>query len=808
MRHPILCLLCTLLTAFSLSAQTGTITGKVLDENGKSLEFANVLLLQASDSILVKGTLTDSSGVYSFPEMAHGSYRISATYVGYEPIYSEIFDLQSDDVTVPTLDFSESSVQLSEVVVKSTKPFMELQSNKLVINVESSPTSAGNNALELLEKSPGVNVDQNQNISLRGKQGVLILIDDKNTYLSSQEIARMLETMPAENIEKIEIILNPSSKYDAEGNAGIINIVMKKDKNQGLNGSLQVGAGYGEFPKANSSTQLNYRKGKVNVFGNYSYYYNHTVRSMDLLRRIPFENELTIYDQVNDEESINNSHNFRGGVDIFLSDKTTVGVMVNGRTGTFEEEAENKTFISGNNPNNFSQVLAQNDINNNWDNYTYNANFKHDFDDKGRSLSFDADYSTFKSGADNEYSNYFMDANDAEVIQPNLLLNQNSSDITIKAAKVDYTHPLADQAGLEMGLKASSVETDNNIAFQQWQSGEWVNDPNRTNQFIYTEDIYAGYVNANKQFEKFNVQVGLRGEYTISDGNSVTLDQRVEREYFNFFPSVSLSHNISDKHSLNYSYSRRIDRPSYQDLNPFVYFLDQFTFGKGNPFLQPQYTNSFSTTYGFQQMVYVTLSYSRTEDAMTEVLDQDSEEQITFQTQANLAQFDNVSLNISSPIPINDWWTARLNLSTFYNHFQSPYEEGGQIDNEQVSFNGYMSNNIKLPGDIQLEVSGFYQTPVTWGMFRVSDQYVVNAGLSKKVLDGKGNLKLNIDDIFNIRENRVTVEQGDIDVEVFNKWETRRINLTFSYNFGNQNVKPARNRSSAAEEEQNRVKQN
>lgn len=808
MKRLIICSFCFVLAFATSFAQTGTIRGNVLDENGAPIEFANVLLFQASDSILVKGTLTDSLGNYAFEEMKYGGYMISTTFVGYTPAYSQPFELQAKDFSVPQLSFGAANVQLSEVVVKSTKPFMELQSNKLVINVESSPASAGNTALELLAKSPGVTVDQNKNISLRGKQGVLILIDDKNPYLSSQEISRMLETMPAENIERIEIITNPSAKYDAAGNAGIINIVLKKNKNYGLNGNLNLGAGYGRFPKANSGIQLNYRQNKVNVFGNYNYYYNKRYSELDLMRRIPYEGELTIYDQKGRDESFSTSHRFRGGVDYFVSDKTTIGILVDGRTGRWEEDSDNNTFINGLNPNTFSRVSAVNNINQNWDNYTYNLNFKHDFDDKGRSLTFDADYSSYKTSADNDYANYFLNTTGQEVLTPNLLQSNNGSDVSIKAVKADYSHPLKDNSNLEVGVKASSVETDNSILFLQFQDNTWVLDPTRTNQFLYTEDIYAGYVNYGKQFKKFNIQAGLRGEYTISDGHSITLEQRVKRDSFNLFPSLSLSHNLGEKHSLSYSYSRRIDRPSYQNLNPFTYFLDQFTFERGNPFLQPQYTNAFSTTYGFNQQVFVTASYSRTNNAMTEVLDQDSENQITFQTSVNLAQFDNYSLNVSSPITISKWWTTRVNLAGFYNDFQSPYKEGSVIDNQQLSFNGYMSNEIKLPGDFQLEISGWYQSPVTWGMFEIHDQYSIDGGLSKKLWNGKGNLKLSVNDIFNILDNTVYVRQGDIDVDVRNKWETRRVNLSFSYKFGNQEVKAARQRSSATEDELNRVKQN
>ena len=377
--------------------------------------------------------------------------------------------------------------------------------------------------------------------------------------------------------------------------------------------------------------------------------------------------------------------------------------------------------------------------------------------------------------------------------------------LDIKAAKVDYSLPISDQWNFETGAKASLVTTESELDFLVLEDDIWVRDDSQSNEFTYEETIYAAYVNASTSLGPFQLQGGLRAEYTQSDGLSITLDQRVKRDYLNFFPSLSLAHTIAEKHNLSYAFSRRIDRPNYQNLNPFVYFLDQFTFGKGNPFLQPQYTNNFTVNYGFQQYFFATFSYSRTQDAMTEVIEQNEAERQTFQTVANLDLFENYSLNLSTSIPWNNWWSTRVNVSTFYNLFDSQSEEG-LIKQDQLSTHLYMSQNFTINNFLQAELSGWYQSPLVYGMIQMREQYTVNAGISAQF--GKLSVKVGIDDIFDTLNWSVDIQQGDIDAFVYQKNETRKGTISLTYKFGNNKVKPARRRSTATSDEQNRVNRN
>ena len=812
MKKEITLLYLFLLVITQLSAQSNgkaIVDGFVQNERSEAVDFANVLLLHPADSSLIKGAITDSSGYFVFEHLATGQYLIQANLIGYKPVYSAVFEVEAPNLKfrLPGLQLNTDAAQLSEVVVSAQKPFIELRADKLVVNVESSPVAAGNNALELLAKAPGVVLDQNDNISLKGKQGVLIMINGKRSYLSNEEIVRMLEGTPADAIERIEIMLNPSAKYDASGNAGIINIQMKKDKNLGFNANLRVGGGMGSFPKANGGLGFNYRQKNYNLYGNYNYYFNRSFQDLNIDRTVPYEGGLTIFDQFNHSQREYGGHQAQLGWDWFLGEKTTIGALFNGRFGTWKQKGNNATAIAGLNPWTYSRINAGSYHQDNWDNYTYNVNFKHAFNDKGQELSVDVDYSHFIKDSNSDYFNYFLNDNSQEVEAPNLLQSNNFSEVNIKAAKVDYTQPIGEKTKIELGAKSSIVSTDNGIEFQQQEDEEWVIDDTRTNQFQYDETIHAAYANLSHQFKGLMLQMGLRTEYTISDGMSITLDERVKRDYLDLFPSVSLSHVIGKTHNLSYAYSRRIDRPSYQDLNPFIFFLDQFTFGKGNPFLQPQYTDAFSINYSLNNRFVASLSYSHTKDAMTEVLEQDNESQATFQTYRNLSNFDNLSLNVSAPFTLTEWWTLRLSLTAYQNSYRSPYMNG-ELNADQFSYNFYVANNFNLPADFKAELTGYYQSAFIYSIFEGQPQYAIDFGLTKSILDGKGKISLNVNDIFDTRRFQAIIRQADLNLDLINKNESRRVNVTFTYNFGNDEVKPARRRNTATDDEQSRVKSN
>ncbi len=789
---------------FSINAQNGIIKGQLADEKGAVLEYANVLLLNPTDSTLIRGAVTDLDGKFIFEAVEKGGYLVSASSVGFNEIYSSLINSNNDEITIEPLILTQG-VKLSEVTVTTKKPFIEMKADKIVVNVENSTVNSGNSAIEILQKSPGVIIDKDNQISLRGKQGVLVMINGKNQYLTGEELTRLLESMPAENIQNIEIITNPSAKYDAEGNAGIINIRLKKNNNVGFNGSVNAGARQGQRFTYSSGLNFNYRSNKINIYGSGSMYYWKGFQDLKIKRIIPFNEGETIFDQKSDMKDEEKGSNARLGIDYNITDKTTIGVLYNFNREKDLWNNDNNTEITGTNTPgfNFLHVLAQND--GFWNQNSFNFNAVHNFDDKGTSLTFDVDYSFYKRDYDNTYDNNYLDENDEMVLDPFMLRNFEQADIDIFATRLDFTKSFEAGYNLEVGAKLSMVTTDNDTRFEAWENGNWENQVNRTNNFIYDENVMAAYANVSKSFGKINVQAGLRMEHTNSEGNSVTLDESVPREYTDYFPSLSMSHMIGKKHSLSYSYSRRINRPNYQLLNPFIEYLDDYTFSKGNPFLNPQYSNAFGVNYGFGNSFFVSANYSRTKDAITEVIEQFSSENVTFQTTINLDDYNSANLTISKSLPWKEIGVTRINLTSFYNDFQSSIPSG-TLDNQNVAYHLYVGNEFNLPANIVFELSGTYQSKVVFGMFQIEPQYGIDLGFSKDVLKGKGSLKIGLDDIFYTRRNEVSVRQDDIILDVFQRNDTRRVKVNFKYKFGNNKLKSARKRSTATEDEKSRLK--
>ena len=454
-------LLCLLSISSFTMAQTGVIKGQILDEEGQALEYANVLLLSAEDSTLIKGGLSEEAGKFMFERVAQGSYFVTTSMVGFGEASSELITSDGSSVIeLPVLQMS-NGIEIDQVTVTAKKPFIELKADKMVVNVANSSVSAGNSALEVLEKSPGVIVDNNDNISLRGKQGVLVTINGKNQYMSGEEITRMLQNMPASNIQNIEIITQPSAKYDAEGNSGIINIVLKKNENLGTNGSLASSMRQGWKTSHNHNLNLNFRSEKVNIYGGGEYYNWGWKQNLDLVRDIPFEEGNTIFDQTAKMEEDGSGYNLKLGMDWNITDKTTFSLLGKFNSGDEVDLNDNETQISGDNMPGFDLLTVETVGNEDYSDQKYNANITHKFNDNGLNLNFDVDLSMYENDNFINYDNFFMNLNGETVAAPFYLRNDQQTTIDIFASKLDLTIPVSDKLNLEIGSKVSMVETLN-----------------------------------------------------------------------------------------------------------------------------------------------------------------------------------------------------------------------------------------------------------------------------------------------------------------------------------------------------------
>lgn len=803
MQKTIYLFICLLVAQISF-AQTNNIHGTIQDIKSIPIEYANVMLLNAADSTLSKGTLSEENGMYQFDQIAKGTYIIHSTMVGFGEVYSDAFSIDgTKDIDIPTLMLS-LGVEIEQVTVTAQKPFIELKADKMIVNVSNSAVNAGNTALEVLEKSPGVIIDNNNNISLRGKQGVLVTINGKNQYMTGDEISRLLETMPSSNIESIEIITNPSAKYDAEGNSGIINIVLKKNEKLGSNGNVSSTLRQGWKTSHFHTLNLNFRSEKINVYGGAEYYNWGWEQNMNLLRDIPFNEGYTLFDQESLMEEEGDGYNIKLGMDWSLTDNTTLSILARRNEGAEIDENNNTTIISGDNAPSFSKLEVLGTGDEAYSKNTYNANIIHKFNNKGLELTVDADVSKYKNDDQLHYDNFYRNGTDEEVEDAFYLRNMQKTIIDIFATTADLAIPISDKLNLETGLKFSDVNSQNSTRFEHLEGSEWVNENNRSNTFMYSEKIYSAYLNANGSIGTYQIQGGLRLEHTESEGRSITLGTEVPRSYTNLFPSVSISKAYDEKHNVSVSYSRRLERPNYGSLNPFEDYLDQYTFEKGNPFLNPQYSHAFGLNYMMGRSLLVSVNYSRTKDAITEVIEQNSSENQTFQTEQNLDDFNNISLTISAPKVWTDSFTSRFNYTTFYNDFKSVIPSG-TLDNQSIAHVFKVDNEIQIAKGWNAEISGEYQSKLQFGLFKIDPRGGVDLGISKRLLDGKCNIKISVSDIFHTNNSKVSILQDDINFSIDQERDSRRLTLNVSYSFGNQKVKAARKRQTATEAEQGRI---
>ncbi|MCB9291733.1 MAG: TonB-dependent receptor [Lewinellaceae bacterium] len=799
------CLLPTF--SFSQYQQSAMINGRVEGPGGEALEFANVMLHAAADSSLAKVEVTGQEGTFSMSRVPEGRYWISVSYVGLPSFRTQPFQAKAGEAyELPAIQMQDASVELSEVVVTAEKPLVEVRADKMVFNVENTINASGSTAFELLRKAPGVVVDNNDNISLLGRAGVQVYVDGKPSPLGAADLAAFLKTVQSDEIEAIEVITNPSSRYDAEGNAGIINIRMKKDKRLGANANVNLGYSVGKVPQYNGTISGNYRNEKLNTFGSYSHSEGQNRNFMELYRR-----QLGMfYDQSNRQGDEWSSHNFKAGTDFFLGEKQTVGFLATGFLSNNSGWSTSRTPFGSIEFNRVDTVLlASSNDRRDRNNLNFNLNYRFD-DKKGMVWNIDADYGLFRNNGSAYQPNFYLDPTETITFREKINTNETPTDIDIYTFKVDHERPLlGGQVGA--GLKLAYVNTDNTFRFFDEYDGTPVLNTNRSNRFVYEENINAGYVNYQRQLGKVGVQAGLRVEQTHATGDLTSFrdgetGEKFDREYTDFFPSGGLTYAPNEKHNFQLTYSRRINRPSYQDLNPFLNKLDELTYEQGNPFLKPEYANNIQLTHSFNYRLNTTLSFSHTKDLITRITDT-AEVNASYITWLNLADQYNYSLSVSAPLPITKWWSSFTNMTGSYTQNQADYGGGKTVNLDATTFNIYSQHTFRLPGDFALEVSGWYNSPSLWGgTFEMDAMWSVDAGIQKKVMDGRGNIRLAVSDIFRTNEWHGVSRFGALDLDVAGGWDSRRFRASFSYLLGNDQVKGARRRSTGLEEEQNRVK--
>ena len=809
----------TLMSFAGQAQKAGKVTGAVVDGSQKIVEAATISLQRATDSAVVKFAVATKEGKFIFDGIADGRYLVSVSAVGHQKAFSANFDISpaNPEVKLPTIELVPVTQAMNSVVVTARKPFIEQKIDRTIVNVDASVTNAGTTALEVLEKSPGVTVDKDGNISLKGKQGVMVLMDGRPAYLTGAELSNYLKNLPSSALEQIEIMTNPPAKYDAAGNAGIINIKTKKNKIKGFNGSVALNYGQGVYWKTNNSINVNLRTEKVNLFANASQSQWNSFQELRIKRT--FRNGNTndvnaIFEQVSRMHNESGNYNLKMGADYYLNSKTTVGVVTSGFLNPGRFRSANTSYLMSPARHVDSIVYATSSNDDKWKNGSVNLNFRTQFDSAGTELTADVDYVTYSSKGAQNFQNNTYDPNWLKTGFKSIRSNLPIA-ITIQSAKVDFAHPFKSGVKLEAGAKTSFVKTNNSAFYYNVYSNYETPDFTKTNEFLYNENINAAYLNINKQFKKFGLQTGLRYENTNYNGkqygNMLQKDSTFKKSYGNFFPTIFVSYNADKNNQFGLSLGRRIQRPAYQDLNPFLFFIDEYTYQSGNPYIRPQFTNNVELTHTFKGFLTTTLNYNQTKDYHMETFTQEqssatSNGYATIVRRGNIGKVDAAGIAISANVPVAKWWTAMLYSNLNYNRFRGDlYGENLDLSATNVLFN--VNNQFRFSKGWSAELSGFYRTKGVEGQIIIQPLGQSSAGVSKQILNGKGSVKLTVRDMFYTNKFTGDMKFKTTEAHFTNMRDSRVANFTFTYRFGKplKGAQPKR-KIGGADDEQERVK--
>jgi hypothetical protein len=789
-----------------LAAGNVNISGLVNDSKNEPLAFANVVLIQSTDSIVAKAGITDEGGRFLFEDIGPGSYRVLVAQLGFQKYYSDpvLVEENSFSLNLLPIQLNTSETVLNEVNVSAFRPLIEHKIDRTILNVENSIINAGANVLEILKRSPGVNVDYDGNIFLNGKQGVLIMIDGKPTYLSQKDLYEMFRNTSSDQISTIEIITNPSAKYDAAGTTGIINIRMRKKVSSGFNGRVQASYGQGEYPDFGTGFFLSYGSRKLNLFAGYDYTNGYYYEEINLSRKFDENGGTSTFKQYSHNKGQYLNNVFRGGIDYFLSEKSSLGLVLRGNRFVNHDNTTSQTDVYNNENVSDSGYVTYNNSDSKWSNISSTLNFLTKIDTTGKEFSLDADLAHYDNSNDFEFiTDHYFTGSDSKYTET--AFSDQPAIIDIYSLKTDYVHPFHDKLKFEAGLKSSYVKTDSDVKYYNNISGVNVLDSTKTNHFIYKENINAGYVNFSGESGKFGVQAGLRVEQTISSGDQQAYNSTFSRNYTDLFPSFFLSYTISEKHLLKTSYSKRVDRPAYQQLNPFKYFIDPYNYMEGNPLLTPQLTNSFELSHTYKQLYTVGINYSHTTDAMTQIIKQIDSIHTTYVTTENIEAYDNFGININVPVTVTEWFQSTNNFNLFSNRYKG-VSSVGPVDESLVSYTFNSTNNFSLPAGITAELVFTYSSEMIWGTMLLEPIYSISGGISKMFLKDRVQARLNFNDVFHTDIMHSTTKYQNIDVDFERVYDSQFFRIHVSYKFGKQTQRSAR-RSSGSQEEQNRVRQ-
>jgi iron complex outermembrane recepter protein len=787
-----------------------SVSGLVVSVEQIPIEASTVILMNAADSAIIKVELADKQGVFKFGGLKTGTYLISISSVGFTKSFSGPYLVTAGEglKNIGKIVLTASSRTLQEVDVTAKERFVEVKPGKVILNVESSILSSGSTAFDILARSPGVQVDNSDNIKLNGKAGVLVMINGKQTFMEKENLVDLLKSTQSNTIESIELISNPSAKYAAAGIASIIDIRIKKNKNFGTNGVLtgmtgfsDMGQSYDPYLRYSGGLSLNHRTKILNVFGNYSH--SDVSQSKRILssRLIKSAERIFDVDYFSTQQRLTES--YRMGADFNISPNHIIGALFNGSTNKIGIDKFNTSDIY-NSGEIDSTIIAVSNQNRKLTNSVYNLNYKGVLGEKAGNLSIDLDYLSYNRTSLENLTNIFVDSWRIHYRDNLDLQNSSPSQYTIQSVKVDYSVPLNTSSTLDLGIQTSKVKGESQLDFGSVINSVFKPDAQFTNQFTINESIYAGFFSYTKDFKNSNLVVGLRAEATETKAISIKAGDPQNPKYLDLFPNVQYTQNLNPNHKVLLSYGRRIERPGYDALNPSVAYLDQYSFKSGNPLLKSAYTQNLELTHLYKDKISTTFRVSFVDDVFMDINEQNNETLVNTIITKNLDKQYTYGMELNAPFEVTKWWNLDLNVQANMVNY-STMSSVGQFNNSSPDVILTTLQSFSLGKIVKAEISSMYETPAVYGIYNFEAAYNVDAGLSMSLFKKQGSLKLRLTDLFNSSNNEYDSNFEDLDLRIFDKKESRTAQLSFSYSFGRKTIKSARKRSTGSETEQGRV---
>lgn len=793
------------LFSYVVAAQS-RVKGRVLNTNGEPLANASVVLLKSGDSSLIKGMMTTQEGRFSFDKVASGSYLVTSTFIGYKQVSSNVFVANNEHIELPPLRLSQKEEKLSDVTIAARKPLIEQTIDRLVINVAGNITASGSTALDILERSPGVVVDrQNNSIAINGKDGVVVMMNGRLNRMPVSALVPMLEGMSADKIEKIELITTPPASLDAEGNAGYINIVIKRNTQYGTNGSYSLTGGYSRGVIGIGSINFNHRKNRFNLYGDYSYNVEHSKQFFSFYHAVSNEGKLLENYSTSNRRPMTDVHDGKLGFDYELNKKTILGALVTIYNRRWIMDADNNSI---NNTNRLPDTLVDLFVHEFHSTFSYdiNVNLQQTYNE-GNKLLVNFDYMHYNDLNPVDYNNSYFDSK-GSFLKEEDMKSSKTTPIDVWIAAVDYTKNLNKKLQWEAGAKFTISHFTNEVRIDRLLLNEWTIDEALSANWQLNENISAAYSSLNWTVSaKTKMKMGLRYEHTNSNLGTEKEKDIIDRHYGRLFPSFFFTHTIDENNSAGFSYSRRITRPTFWNLAPFVIFMDPNTYFSGNPGLQPSIGDNINLNYSWKKKI-LSVAFSYEADPITNFsprLDSiNNKETLAAENQENRKM---VTISLSLPVNITKWWNMQLNLNGSFQQINGWYNEQAlRIENKTFFLSGQQV--FTLPKDFSLTLSGFYNSGGLFGVYRFAPVGSLDAGIQKKLAGKKITARLNFSNIFNSLVYKPEIDQPDKNLITTAELVFTRpaVKFTITRTFGNDQVKAKRNRSAGNEEEKERLR--